>query len=112
MSIGICPENLDQSENNNHHNCWSFYCQNSNLFLKSGDCTPYKKGQLKTNDILEVEVDTINGILSFRLNGEDYGVACENIPDDNLCPVVCMYNEGLSIELIEININYNFKYKP
>ena len=101
LLIGIGPENLNQNMEEPFNDCWTFACHSSVLCLKSGKGTSYKTGKLKTNDIVEVKVDTSKGILSFGVNGEDYGVACDNIPNVNLCPVVLMYSQKNSIELIE-----------
>ena len=101
IMIGICPENLNQNMPYIFRYCWTFDCNSSNLFLMNNIGTPYNTGRLKTNDIVEVKVDTTNCILSFAVNGVDYDVAYFNIPNVNLCPVVCMYNTGSSIELIE-----------
>ena len=99
--IGIAPENLNQNVSDPYNSCWTFLCSSSKLSLKSGNPTPYKNGKLKVNDIVEVKVDTSKGILSFGVNGIDYGIACNEIPNDNLCPVVILYHEGNSIELID-----------
>ena len=103
MLIGIGPQNLNQNENTPYYICWTFMCANSKISIKSCFPTSYKTGKLKTNDIVEVKMDTYKGILSFGVNGVDYGIACEDIPVDNLCPVVIIRLETLSIELIEIN---------
>ena len=103
MLIGIGPENLNQNKSNPYNSCWTFLCASSQISIKAGNPTTYKTGKLKTNDIVEVKMDTSKGILSFGVNGVDYGIACENIPVDNLCPVVIIRLETLSIELIETN---------
>ena len=46
-------------------------------------------------------MDTSKGILSFSVNGNDYGIACNNITNDNLYPIVMICDKGESIELIQ-----------
>ena len=45
-------------------------------------------------------MNTINGELSFSINGENYGVACKIELDISLSPFVLINYEGLSIELL------------
>ena len=71
------------------------------LYLKGGFPIPYKNGKLKTNDIVEVNLDTSESNMSFWVNGVNYGVAFTNIPNESLCPVVLINDQNVSIELIE-----------
>ncbi len=45
-------------------------------------------------------MNTINGELSFSINGENYRVACKISLDINLSPFALIYHEGESIELL------------
>ena len=45
-------------------------------------------------------MNTINGELSFSINGENYGVACKISLDISLSPFILIYYEGDSIELL------------
>ena len=45
-------------------------------------------------------MNTINGELSFSINGENYGVACKISLDISLSPFVLINYEGHTIELI------------
>ena len=45
-------------------------------------------------------MNTINGELSFSINGENYGVACKIALDIILSPFVLINYEGQSIELL------------
>ena len=56
--------------------------------------------RLKKDDIVEVIMNTINGELSFSVNGENYGTACKIPLDIDLSPVVIIFDQGNSIELL------------
>ena len=99
--IGVAPDNLAQKEENLYNNCWTFICGCSQLSIKSGSETKYKTGKLKANDVVEVKMDTSKGNLSFAVNENDYGIACNITQKENLYPIVMIYDEGNSIELIQ-----------
>ena len=57
--------------------------------------------KIKNNDIIEILVDRKKGTLSFSINNVSYGIAANNIPkDENLYPVINMYEENQSVELL------------
>jgi len=59
------------------------------------------KDNIKKGDIIEVIVDRKSGNLSFAINNINHGIACSNIPkDDILYPVVLFYEQGLSVEIV------------
>ena len=101
--IGIGPNNPNNSMYF-YGNCWSFICGENGLSLKSGSTTKYnnhEKKSLKAGDIIKVIVDRKLGNLSFEINNENYGIACSNIPkDDILYPIVMIYNQGQIVEIV------------
>jgi len=56
---------------------------------------------MKEGDIYEVIVDRKLGNLSFSINDINYGIACSEIPkDDILFPTVVLYERGIEVELL------------
>ena len=100
--IGVGPSNLNQNEINLYDKTWTLLCGSLNISINSGNQTQYKEnnGKLKEGDIIEVIMNTINGELSFSINGENYRVACKISLDINLSPFALIYHEGESIELL------------
>lgn len=102
--IGIGPDNT-YKEINFLNKCWSFICGLSQLLLKSSNPTKYNdkhKGKLNKGDIIEVIVDRKKGNLSFSINGENYGIACSEIPkEDILYPIVMIYDQNQIVEIIQ-----------
>ena len=102
IMIGIGPSNPN-SEEEFHKKCWSFISSNSKVLLKSTNSTEYNNhsGRLKKGDIVEVIVDRKLGNLSFSVNGNDYGIACNSIPkEDILYPTIILFDQNLQIELV------------
>ena len=101
--IGIGPDNPN-NKMNFYEYCWTFICGENGLILKSGSTTKYnnhEKKSLKAGDIIKVIVDRKLGNLSFEINNENYGIACSNIPkDDILYPIVIIYNQGQIVEIV------------
>ena len=100
--IGIGPDNPNNKKYF-YNNCWTFICGESKISVRSGGGTDYNnnRGKLKKGDIVEVIIDRIKGNLSFAVNGENYGIACSNIPFDMiLFPVVMINDELESVEII------------
>ena len=81
----------------------SFISSNSQLILLSENSILYNNhsGRLKKEDVVEVIVDRNLGNLSFAVNGTDYGIACSNIPkNDILYPTIILYDQNLQVELV------------
>ena len=100
--IGIGPDNPN-NENEFYKKCWSFISSSSKICLKSNSSTDYNNhsGRLKQGDIVEVIVDRKLGNLSFAVNNINYGIACSNIPKDEiLFPTVTIHDQNLSVEII------------
>ena len=100
--IGIGPQNPNNKSNFNS-DCWTFYCNDSHKIIKSTSTSDYNghSGKLKKGDIVEVTIDRILGNLSFAVNDSDYGIACSDIPkDDILYPVIILENMNDAVELI------------
>ena len=100
--IGVGPDNPN-NKNDFYNKCWSFISSNSSLLLKNIRNTPYfnRSARLKKGDIVEVIIDRIQGNLSFAINGENYGIACSQIPkEDILYPTVNIFDQNLSVEIL------------
>ena len=100
--IGIGPNNPND-EIDFFKKCWSFVTSKSELILLSDKSMKYKNhsGRLKEGDIVEVNVDRKKGDLSFSVNGKDYGLACSEIPKDEvLYPTVIIHDQNKSVEII------------
>ena len=102
--IGIGPNNPN-NEDSFHYKCWSFICGQSKLSIKSGSATNYNNKKYKVlnkGDIIEVIADRKLGNLSFSINGENYGIACSEIPkEDILYPVVMINDQNQIVEIIQ-----------
>ena len=100
--IGIGPNNPN-NRINFYNQCWAFNCGQNYLCLK-GSTTEYNNHEnkmLKMGDIIKIIVDRKLGNLSFEINGENYGIACSNIPkDDILYPTIVFFEQGLSAEIV------------
>ena len=60
------------------------------------------KEDFKEGDIIEVIVDRKNGNLSFAINDVNYGIACSDIPkNDILFPTIVLYEQGNSVEIVD-----------
>ena len=102
ISIGVGPSDLNIKDSDCFSG-WSLYCNglHPGLYLRSKKKIKYGQG-MKSGDIIGVKMNTILNELSFSLNGEDLGVACRDIPTDiDLVPVVFMYYEEDSVELLK-----------
>ena len=56
---------------------------------------------MKEGDIFEVIVDRKLGNLSFSVNDINYGIACSEIPkDDILFPTVVLFERNIQVELV------------
>ena len=59
------------------------------------------EGKLKKGDIVEVIVDRNLNNLSFSINGIHHGIACSQIPkDDILYPTVIIYEQNHIVEIV------------
>ena len=102
--IGIGPR-IFQSQLYNE--CWSiFRCSKKvQLYLKNEQNSNYNNHYevINEGDIIEVIVDRKKGNLSFAINNINYGIACSTIPkDDVLYPTILLYENGLSVEIVNL----------
>ena len=101
--IGIGPNNPN-NQMNFYTSCWTFICGQNYMCLKgkSVQINNHENKSLKMGDIIKVIVDRKLGNLSFEINGENYGIACSNIPkDDILYPIVMITDQGQIVEILE-----------
>ena len=99
--IGIGPKSFN---GNLYDECWSICSRGAKVGLfnknSSSDYDNLKNNLIK-GDIIEVIVDRKSGNLSFAINNINHGIACSNIPkDDILYPTVVFYEQGLSAEIV------------
>ena len=100
LYVGIGPNNPKGSL---YEDCWSFRCDDSRLIIK-GKNLLYNNlnGKLKKGDIIEVIVDRKLSNLSFAINGVNNGIACSEIPkEDILYPTIIIYEQNHIVEIIE-----------
>ena len=99
--IGIGPSNFKGSL---YDESWSLYsnCTNSYYKIKEkGSKINNHKEKLKKNDIIEVIVDRKLGNLSFAINDINYGIACSNIPKEEiLYPTVVIFEQNHIVEIV------------
>ena len=102
LLIGVGPSNLNPKDKDLYFRAWTFLCGNSKLSIQSGYYRDYIKEnkKLKEGDVVEVTMNTMNGELSFAVNGVNYGVACKIPLSVDLSPFVLIYEPGDSVELI------------
>ena len=99
LYIGI---GLNNAKGNLYDFCWSFKCSHSKLNI-IGKTLEYNnlKGKLKKDDIIEVIVDRKLNNLSFSINDVNLGIACSQIPnEDILYPTVIIYEQNHIIEML------------
>ena len=59
------------------------------------------KEDFKEGDIIEVIVDRKIGNLSFAINDVNFGIACSDIPkNDILFPTILLFEQGTSVEIV------------
>ena len=101
ICIGIGPKSFNGYL---YNECWSICSSGTKVGLcnknNSSDYDNLKNNLIK-GDIIEVIVDRKSGNLSFAINNINHGIACSNIPkDDILYPTVVFYEQGLSVEIV------------
>ena len=59
------------------------------------------KEDYKEGDIIEVIEDRKMGNLSFAINDVNFGIACSDIPkNDILFPTILLYEQGTCVEIV------------
>ena len=93
--IGIGPKS---PQGNLYKECWSLKSSKSTIRLqlkdKDIDYNNHKEN-IKEGDIIEIIVNRKLGNLSYSINDINFGIACTNIPkEDILYPTVLLYEQG------------------
>ena len=94
--------------NSFHGNLFDVYWNICSMGYKVGLCNKKKSSNynnldinIKKRDIIEDIEDRKLGNLSYSINGINCGLACPEIPkDDILYPTVVLYEQGLSVEIV------------
>ena len=100
--IGIGPKNINNKVNF-YDECWTFSCGDSNIILRSSSTKDYNghSGELKKGDRVKVIIDRISGTLTFAVNNSNYGIACSQIPkDDILYPIILINDQNQIVEIV------------
>ena len=100
--IGVGPNNLDNKKHFYNY-CWSLSCGEDKIWNKTKQIK-YNNypGNLNEGDIIEVTVDMNRRTLSFKINGIDYGIACDDIPiDEQLYPIVLINDMNQMVEIVD-----------
>ena len=59
-------------------------------------------GNLKEGDIIEITVDMNRRTLSFKINGIDYGIACDDISiNEQLYPIILINDMNQIVEIVD-----------
>lgn len=107
--VGVAPRTIDTKADSVYSECgWYLNCFNSSRY--SGpphhySCEPYgptkENGKyIRTGDVITVVMDPSEGVLSFMVNGVDFGPAFVGIPTDkDLVPCVILEKKGDSVEI-------------
>ena len=100
--IGVGPNNLDNKKYFYNY-CWSLSCGEDKIWNKTKQIK-YNNypGNLNEGDIIEVTIDMDRRTLSFKINGIDYGIACDDIPiDEQLYPIVLINYMNQMVEIVD-----------
>lgn len=78
---------------------WGYLCSNGKKFCPEYTFRRYATSA-KTGDIVAAQLKFQNGVgeLSFQKNGEDLGVAFNNVPP-NVRPAICMYYTNAQVRI-------------
>lgn len=101
IDIGICPSNINPSEDNYKNS----FCYCTNGYPAEKGKNKKIKGldkKLNSGDIVGVKVNTINNTMFFSINNGEYIKAFENIPKDiDFIPTIGLQYEGNEVKLID-----------
>lgn len=120
MSLGVAPIDIDTDPGReNREECgWYFNFYEEKLY--SGPPQNYRgkpyarRNEVGAGDLFRVTLDTTGpkGVLSFAQNGNDFGVAFDDIPlDKPLVPAVYFYGKGECIELCGPDFTFPEKWE-
>lgn len=93
IMIGVVSTDIDPNSNENFRKAKCIY--DCDLYFWNLGSTSFygKEGRIMEGDEVEVIADLTKGTLSFKLNGNNLGVACRDLPNDkDLVPFVEMYH--------------------
>ena len=100
--FGIVPKGIDTSVNTIDNWKKGYVTNSCNFAMHNlGVCKEFKKHQASEGNIFEIIVDLNRGELSFSVNGNNFGIFCDNIIKDiEYLPFLDIINEGTEVTLI------------
>ena len=100
--FGIVPKGIDTSVNTIDNWKKGYVTCSCNFAMHNlGVWKEFKKHQASEGNIFEIIVDLNRGELSFSVNGNNFGIFCDNIIKDiEYLPFLDIINEGTEVTLI------------
>ena len=100
--FGIVPKGIDTSVNTIDNWKKGYVTCSCNFAMHNlGVWKEFKKYQASEGNIFEIIVDLNRGELSFSVNGNNFGIFCDNIIKDiEYLPFLDIINEGTEVTLI------------
>ena len=100
FQVGIClPQNLENASFAASSKGWAFYPCWSGCKVNNGVMLQYGKSLSRTG-LIDVEVDLVEGALSFALNGEALGPAFRIPVDQPLYPAFATSDPGITCSFL------------
>jgi hypothetical protein len=103
INVGVAPIDIDFNTPSPYQHGWYLYCCNSTLYSGKPQNYLCQKTNLKiVKDEIILVMDMNKQTLKFIIDGEDKGESFTNIPlDQPIIPVVTLYEQNDSVQLIE-----------
>ena len=96
FQIGVCLfQNLENASFASSTQGWAFYPCWSGCKVHAGSMQPYGKS-ISRSGLIDMEVDLVEGVLSFALNGESLGAAFRIPVDQPLYPAFATSDPGIT----------------
>ena len=104
IMVGVAPFDFDINSSIYNYG-WYLYCYDSSLYSGEPHNYLHKETNLKkVNNEIKIVMNMKEKTLKFIIDDEDKGESFSNIPTEKpLAPVVLMYNNNDSIEILEYN---------
>lgn len=101
FNVGFANRDTFCPNAKNYHKCgWYLFALNGTLWSQNGDHQrPYAVG-VSTGSTIEATYDASSRRISFSVDKYDYGIAFQNVPNENLYPAVEIIDVGVSITLL------------
>ena len=103
--VGMAPKNVELNGQNFNTCGWYLHVFNGLLYSQAGDASRNYTSSIRENSVILVKHNKERRTISFSIDGQDKGIAFQNIPADmDLYPYVEICHQSGALMIVDRSV--------